>query len=173
MERLGKPLQRNWRQRPRRAPSMNNDATSKPCKLPTRKPQWHGMGRAAKLDLDSRVICPDCHGRQTTASAELDRCDNPGCACHEYCHPCHQNHYPCFVHRCPRCDGSGLVCPACRGDRVVRIAPWDTLRNHGVAELSRCEVCCEGNNVNHTKEMPAIENYLRRQQIRVVQGEIE
>ena len=80
----------------------------------------------------------------------------------------------CSGRGCQQCDGSGRVCPACRGMRVVRVssqfrANWhyrdgsrcDTALPEGLntVQLTRCAVCTEGNNVNADKEAAAIQRY--------------
>lgn len=59
---------------------------------------------------------------------------------------------------CVRCNGKGCVCPHCRGLRFVRqrqrqYAAWQ-------ADVIRCPVCCEGNNVNEMAEIRAIQRYI-------------
>lgn len=61
---------------------------------------------------------------------------------------------------CERCNGKGCVCPACGGMRFVRMrqrgqSAWE-------AEVTRCQVCCEGNNVNEMSEARAIRAYIAR-----------
>lgn len=64
----------------------------------------------------------------------------------------------CGRHACHICDGSGAVCPACRGARFVR---RDVPYGHpDFGQALRCETCCEGNQVSQTKERRAIERYL-------------
>lgn len=75
------------------------------------------------------------------------------------------------MHKCRRCDGAGLVCPACKGDRRVRIAPWDS--RDPFRESIRCDTCCEGNQVNPVKERVAIERWLRKHEPDAAQTQLE
>ncbi len=61
---------------------------------------------------------------------------------------------------CPMCNGKGAVCPACHGMRFLHMRrrhhqPWE-------ADIERCQVCCEGNNVNEALELRAIRDYIAR-----------
>ena len=61
---------------------------------------------------------------------------------------------------CAMCSGKGAVCPACCGMRFIRLrkryhAEWE-------ADVERCQVCCEGNNVNESLEVRAIREYIAR-----------
>jgi len=98
---------------------------------------------------------------KSTAGAILDRCANSQCAVHDGCRACHGQAFPCEIHKCRRCDGSGLVCPACRGDRIVQLFEWTIATPH--IKVGRCEICCEGNQVNSAKEQRAIDAYLAKQ----------
>jgi hypothetical protein len=93
------------------------------------------------------VRCADCFGRGSSAGLELDDC-----------HDCHAGEGPCRQHMCRRCNGSGVVCPLCRGDRRVRAAAWSNARTS--VDLLRCPLCCEGNNVNAAIEMRAVQYFL-------------
>lgn len=63
------------------------------------------------------------------------------------------------MHKCERCGGSGLVCPACRGDRVVRERPWSTQHDH--VSVVRCDKCWTGQ-VNRAYERQTIMRYLTK-----------
>ena len=67
-----------------------------------------------------------------------------------------------MTHRCRRCNGSGLVCPECRGDRIVRTSEWNVASPH--VKIARCDSCCEGNNINPDKEQRAIAAYVSQEQ---------
>lgn len=124
------------------------------------KPAWMVNSRARKLPADSPVICPDCYGKRSVAAAALDRCANPNCVVHRYCAECHKLNGPCILHACPRCLGTGLVCPACHGDRIVLEMDWDTSRT--TVKPVRCERCCEGNQINVKKDKDAVERWIRK-----------
>jgi DnaJ-class molecular chaperone len=61
--------------------------------------------------------------------------------------------------KCAACQGKGVVCPSCRGMRFIRQmkpgaqAEWQT-------EATRCDKCCEGNQVNDIIEMREIQRYI-------------
>lgn len=105
-------------------------------------------------------MCPACLGRRSLGGMILDKCNVPNCETHQHCWECHYGPGPCFLHTCPRCQGSGLVCPICRGDRIVQLGNWETARP--VVKYMRCDACCEGNQVNPAKELRAIDAYLRK-----------
>ena len=117
---------------------------------PASMPKWYENSPNALLADDCRAKCSDCRGHGSHAGAELETCQG-----------CHSQDFPCPLHRCKSCAGSGLVCPACRGMRFVRVAPWD-IRRGGVVEIERCTQCCEGNNVNPATERRAITRYMTR-----------
>lgn len=82
------------------------------------------------------------------------------CPYYDGCTYCQSGQIPCVQHRCKRCEGKGLVCPACRGDRIVQLGTWHTSRPKVL--FARCEICCEGNQVNSDKEQRAIERWLKK-----------
>lgn len=110
------------------------------------RPKWLRRGDGFLLPADHRCKCPDCGGRGTHAwDGLLSQCGF-----------CTQMEGPCITHKCRRCDGSGMVCPRCRGMRFLRVpAPVG-------AELVRCDSCCEGNQVNIALERRTILRYLNR-----------
>ncbi|HEX9413817.1 MAG TPA: hypothetical protein VF916_09975 [Ktedonobacterales bacterium] len=74
------------------------------------------------------------------------------------CPQCWSDEMPCKAHKCYRCDGSGLVCPTCCGDRFVYL---DVRPGHPqFGEALRCRTCCPGNDVDSTRERTAIRGYL-------------
>lgn len=81
---------------------------------------WAGQGRDTATSLDTEV---DDHGFPVKRS----RCPN------------------CFGRNslgCATCGGTGVVCPVCRGGRVVRVPQYDTPvggRDHVMA----CPGCCD------------------------------
>ena len=115
-------------------------------------PQWYMTSPNSVLADDCRAKCGNCRGHGSHAGAELEVCPN-----------CQANDAfgPCPLHRCKACAGSGLVCPACRGMRFVRVAPWDARRGMNV-EIERCAKCCEGNQVNPALERRTITRYMTR-----------
>jgi hypothetical protein len=58
---------------------------------------------------------------------------------------------------CARCNGKGAVCPSCNGIRFVKQRPP---YEEYSAEVIRCPVCCEGNQVNDVSEVKAIRRYI-------------
>lgn len=112
-----------------------------------------------------RVLCMTCRG-YGAAEAAL-RC--------LHCTPLQ----PCDFHTCRICAGKGVVCPRCQGMRFVSSGdPGDMVKGreyeahnedngkkHIAASMSnsgisRCAMCCEGNQVNPVKEIFAIKGYL-------------
>jgi len=67
---------------------------------------------------------------------------------------------PCPAHICHVCDGSGFVCPQCRGDRFIN---GDFMPGHPqFGQALKCHVCTEGNGVNEDLEKRAITTYLAK-----------
>jgi hypothetical protein len=106
------------------------------------EPRSYRTPIAANLPDDSRVLCIECFGKGTTRpEAHL-------------CLECRTQGF-CPLHRCRICQGSGVVCPRCRGMRFVRMP-----KQFG-SDAQRCTLCCEGNQVNQDKERRAIMDFLR------------
>lgn len=105
-------------------------------------------------------MCPDCFGHRSGAGLAL-----------QSCYACSQAPGPCALHKCRRCDGSGLVCPQCRGDRQVRIGEWEEQEPY--RESVRCDVCTEGNQINPAKESRAIERWIRKHVPDAAQAQLE
>lgn len=103
-----------------------------------------------------RALCPHCYGTGTTAHEREVRACGRGQQASGTC--CEEGQVYCARHRCRACQGTGVVCPSCRGMRASTerdlAGPGDT--------MTRCPVCTEGNNVNPAKEMRAIQGWLRR-----------
>src|SRR5260221_5435999 len=143
----------------------------------TQKPEWWLNSKAAKLPRDadgehSRVQCPRCFGRGSSAGLALERRVDtvtneiltPGCvACWGG-----YGEGPCPAHKCHVCDGDGFVCPQCRGYRVVK---QDLPFGHpdfghcpdehrATAQYGRCNVCCERNQIKPDNEAAARQRYL-------------
>ena len=65
--------------------------------------------------------------------------------------------------RCGSCDGMGLACPICHGMRFLRSpGPYDYPSNPEtpVSIITRCDACCEGNNINVHRELETIQRWL-------------
>ncbi len=73
------------------------------------------------------------------------------------CLDCRGNPAPQW--KCRPCDGTGNVCPLCRGMRFVRQPLGDG--SYG-ADAVRCVGCCEGNQINIIKERALIVAYMTR-----------
>lgn len=146
---------------------------------------WRRSSMALGLPIDSRVLCMDCHGtgvhQPWVFIAGCERCitDKEGHACDYHagvkgdgireigCKDCRDPlaMRPCPRHACKRCNGSGLVCPACMGMRFRRYE-WPDMREGRHEQL--CSICCEGNQVSPLKERRAITRYLEREASRKV-----
>jgi hypothetical protein len=48
----------------------------------------------------------------------------------------------------------------CKGDRMLQDEHWNI--NHSIVQVSRCDGCCEGNQVNPLKEKLLINRYLAK-----------
>ena len=66
----------------------------------------------------------------------------------------------CHGKGCPACAHSGRVCPVCRGARFLRREWSQFTPNTAIVADDRCKACCEGNQVNPTKEDALIVRYL-------------
>lgn len=97
-----------------------------------------------------RVKCRDCSGWGLWRAGEAERCAL-----------CIAQTEPCDQHKCRMCDGSGFVCPDCRGMRRIRVP-----RPGKGSEDKPCPTCREGNNVNDYREANAIRDYLTREHMR-------
>lgn len=113
-------------------------------------PTWYAESITAKLPDDCRAKCERCFGYGTDAGLAINLCAG-----------CQTGPGPCPTHTCRQCDGSGLVCPQCRGMRFVRTHEWDQHSPFSDA-LDRCVKCTEGNNVSHKLEKQVIERYMAR-----------
>lgn len=88
------------------------------------------------LVTGDRALCPDCNGHGRHGA-------RPG--------------FPFAA--CAACRGKGVVCPYCRGMRFIRQykfgaqADWQT-------EATRCDRCCEGNQINDVIELREIHRYI-------------
>ncbi len=107
---------------------------------------------AARLPDDCRIKCEQCHGHGSADFFEVVEC----LSCQRGIHDA-----PCITHACRACSGSGKVCPECRGMRFVRsnVFRMSSYAGQNVREVTRCPVCCEGNNVNVEREREAILRY--------------
>src|SRR5262245_10572946 len=94
--------------------------TATPATTPSEMPAWHLNARMAAYPDACRAKCEECHGRKSNAGTEL-----------EVCQACQAGPAPCKLHKCRACDGSGQVCPYCRGMRFVREREWDTRHGGG------------------------------------------
>ncbi len=147
-------------------------------RVSTQKPPWFVNSRGATYPPDSRVKCPRCFGHGSFAGPGIDRTTDTetGEILERGCIACWEGYAegPCPAHKCHVCDGSGVVCPQCRGDRVVRrdlewghpdFGHWVTAERK-TGQYDRCDVCCkdctEGNNVNVDKEAAAIRRWLAK-----------
>ncbi len=123
--------------------------------------------------------CPRCFGHGSFAGQGIDRTTDTetGELLERGCIACWEGYAegPCPAHKCHVCDGSGVVCPQCRGDRVMRrdlewghpdFGKWEVPAEHKTGQYMRCDVCCkdctEGNNVNVDKEAAAIRRWLQK-----------
>src|SRR5713101_471677 len=102
------------------APSAKPKPTRNPLSVETRKPDWWSNGVGANLPSESLVRCHRCQGHGSGAGRVLDRISNvtTGEIIERGCIACWDGYAngPCPAHVCHYCDGSGLVCPTCRGD---------------------------------------------------------
>ena len=116
-------------------------------------PSWYRNAQGAQLPDDCRVKCEVCHGHGASSYYEMLACSSCTRGPHNI---------PCPIHSCRACIGSGMVCPTCRGMRFVRSSFFKmTASAHdSTREITRCPVCCEGNNVNIDRERDAIQKYL-------------
>jgi hypothetical protein len=141
-------------------------------RVSVQKPPWFVNSRAATYPPDFRVVCPRCFGHGSSARVALDRVTDTetGEVTERGCIACWEGYAegPCPAHKCPICDGSGVVCPQCRGDRVVRrdlewghpdFGQWPD-EHHATGQYMRCDVCCEGNGINPDREAAAIRRWL-------------
>ena len=108
----------------------------------------------ASLPDDCRARCERCRGRGSYSDIETLIA----------CQDCHSNGMACKLHVCRMCGGSGLVCPACRGVRLVRSREWDTNTPRGEVEIERCPRCWDATNnrVDPMREKRVIDRYLVR-----------
>lgn len=121
------------------------------------------------LPRECRVKCLTCNGRGALPDPALERCElhdrsDQTCPHHDWCLACHNGEFPCAAHKCLECDGSGMVCPQCMGMRFVRLRGWSPSVHWSDSNRceSRCDACCEGNDINAFKERWAIDLYLTR-----------
>jgi hypothetical protein len=106
-------------------------------------PRWFRTGEGFRLEEDNPCKCSECHGAGSHSyEVELAACQF-----------CRNELAACMSHRCRMCDGSGQVCPRCRGMRFLRVSlPTG-------AVVARCDWCCEGNQVSPAKERREIIRY--------------
>lgn len=146
----------------RKSPPEQPPTRLRALRVETRKPAWWTSSASAKLAADNRARCPQCRGHHSDAGRlldkELDRRTNA--VLYLGCRECWLDggtKGPCQRHRCPVCDGSGVVCPECRGFRFLHA---DVDAGHPqFGQLFRCAHCCRGNHVDPVAEAAAIAHY--------------
>jgi len=146
----------------RRASTRQNDAVDWQTPHELRLPVWARLENLTFVNFPEsfRAKCEHCRGRGTTERAQTIA----------DCPDCHAVGKACDLHKCRPCDGTGGVCPTCRGMRYVRTRAF-SVHNLHVTE-ARCFTCMRGNTIDRDLEDSAITAYMARWSQRLTREQI-